>query len=221
MEKFLLNGEWRITSKSYDLVGTVPGSVYSNLLAQGLIEDPFYRGNEATAMDIMDEEFVFTKEFEYEKTSDKILLVCEGIDTLCDLYVNGKYLAHVENMHRSYYLDVTALLKDGKNEIKAVFPPLDAYIKAKKAEKELISGSDCTMAGFSYVRKASYMYGWDWGPRMPDAGIWRNVYLLEKDSARLTDVELLQRHENCKVFVLPKVETDSPAEIAVTVTVRA
>ena len=58
MEKFLLNGKWKIQSNTYDTVGDVPGSVYSALLQNGLMEDPFYRDNERKALEIMDEEFV-------------------------------------------------------------------------------------------------------------------------------------------------------------------
>ena len=73
MEKFSLNGEWRIQSNTYDVIGEIPGSVYSTLLASGKMEDPFYRGNEREALAIMDEEFTFTKEFEYTKKTVKIL----------------------------------------------------------------------------------------------------------------------------------------------------
>ena len=131
MEKFALNGKWQIKSNTYDTTGEIPGSVYTALLANGLMEDPFYRDNEAKALAIMDEEFVFTKEFVYAKKSDSVLLVCEGIDTLCDIYVNNQFVAHTDNMHRAYYLEVASYLTDGENVIKMVFPPYDAYIKAK------------------------------------------------------------------------------------------
>ena len=72
MEKFTLNGQWHINSKTYDVIGEVPGSVYATLLANGLMEDSFYRDNEAKALAIMDEAFVFTREFEYTKKSDSI-----------------------------------------------------------------------------------------------------------------------------------------------------
>ncbi|MBQ8876334.1 MAG: glycoside hydrolase family 2 protein [Clostridia bacterium] len=213
MEKFLLNGKWRIKSNSYDTVGEVPGSVYSALLKNGLMEDPFYRDNERKALAIMDEEFVFTKEFSYVKSSKKILLVCEGIDTLCDLYINGQFVAHTDNMHRAYVFDVTQYLVDGDNVIKAVFPSYDAYIKAKRKEKMISSGSCATMLGFSYVRKANYMSGWDWGPMLPDAGIWKDIYLIDGDLPRITDVRILQRHENGKAFVRVNAETSAPAEV--------
>ena len=105
MEKFSLNGEWRIQSDTYDVVGEIPGSVYSTLLASGKMEAPFYRGNEREALAIMDEEFTFTKEFEYTKKTGKILLVCEGIDTLCNLYINDRFVAHTDNMPRKYSFD--------------------------------------------------------------------------------------------------------------------
>ena len=217
MEKFELNGKWRITSNTYDVTGNVPGSVYSALLANGLMEDPFYRDNEAKALAIMDEEFTFTREFTYTKPSDNILLVCEGIDTLCDLYINDQFITRTDNMHRTYYFDVTKHLVNGKNVIKAVFPPLDAYIKAKTKEKLVPSGSLATMVGFAYVRKASYMLGWDWGPMLPDAGIWRDIYLIDGKLPRITDVRILQKHSKGKVALTVKAQTSLPATVKVKV----
>lgn len=218
MEKFTLNGKWQIKSNTYDTVGDVPGSVYSALLANGLMEDPFYRDNEQKALAIMDEEFAFTKTFAYVKKSKKILLVCEGIDTLCDLYINGKFLAHTDNMHRKYTFDVTEYLVDGDNEIKAIFPPYDAYIKAKDKQKRISSGTSATMIGFAYVRKASYMSGWDWGPMLPDAGIWKDIYLINGEVPYVTDVRVLQRHDDGKVFVTATAETSLPADVRLKLT---
>ena len=216
MERFDLNGKWKITSKTYDVEGEVPGSVYSALLANGLMEDPFYRDNEAKALSIMDEEFVFSRTFEYVKKSEQILLVCEGIDTLCDLYINNHFVAHLNNMHRSYYLDVTAYLVDGENTMKAVFPPYDAYIKAKTKEKVVTRGSDATLLGFAYVRKAFYMAGWDWGPMLPDAGIWKDIYLIDGTLPRIQDVRILQRHQDGQVFLTVSATTSLPAETKIT-----
>ncbi len=95
-------------------------------------------------------------------------MVCEGLDTRCDLYINGKFLAHTNNMHRSYYFEVASYLVDGENELKAVFPPYDAYIKSKTKEQVITSGSSATLIGFAYVRKAFYMAGWDWGQDLCD-----------------------------------------------------
>ncbi|MBQ8726084.1 MAG: glycoside hydrolase family 2 protein [Clostridia bacterium] len=216
MDKFTLNGKWQIKGGAYELVGDVPGTVYSNLLAQNLMEDPFYRDNEAKALAILDEEFVFLKDFDYVKTSNKILLVCEGLDSLCDLYVNGNFVAHTDNMHREYTFDVTDYLKDGANQIKAVFPPYDRYIKEKSKEKLITSGSIATMVGFSYVRKAHYMSGWDWGPMLPDVGIWKDIYLIDGALPRIDQVRILQRHDDGKVFLNVNATTTMAADVEIT-----
>ena len=218
MEKFTLNGKWRISSATYNVEGDIPGSVYTALMENGLMEDPFYRDNERRALAVMDEEFTFSRTFEYEKKSDSVLLVCEGLDTLCDLYINGKFLAHTDNMHRTYRFEVTSYLLDGVNEIKAVFPSYDAYIKEKTKEQWITRGSDATLIGYAYVRKAFYMAGWDWGPMLPDAGIWKDIYLINGDLPRITQTRILQRHDDEKVFLTVRVETTAPCETSITLT---
>lgn len=74
------------------------------------------------------------------------------------------------------------------------------------------------MKGFGHLRKAHYMMGWDWGARLPDMGIWRSIYLIEKDFAEITDFFISQRHENGKVFVTSHITTDVCAEVEITVT---
>ena len=123
-------------------------------------------------------------------------------------------------MHRTYEFDVTEILVDGENEIKIVCHPVNPYIKEKLANFNLIASLDA-LEGFGYIRKAHCMMGWDWGPRLPDAGIWRNIGLIVLDSARITEFHVVQRHENGKVFVNPKVTTDKEAEVAVTLVTPA
>lgn len=211
MKKFMLNGIWKISGGKYSVNGMVPGSVYSALMDSGLMDDPFYRDNEAKALAVLDDDFTFTREFVYQKKSDSVILVCEGIDTLCDLYINDRFVAHTDNMHRSYYFEVGDFLADGKNEIKAVFPSFDKYIKKKTAEKKITSGT-CSLVGLQYVRKAHYMSGWDWGPELPDAGIWKDIYLIDGSLPRITDVRILQKHENGRVYLSVTPATDKPAE---------
>lgn len=217
MKKISLNGTWHLTGAGYDCEGTIPGSVYSFLLDNQLMEDPFYRQNELAAVKLLENEFTFTKSFVWEAAEDKVLLRCEGLDTLCDIYINGRHVAYTDNMHRTYEFDVTDILMDGENEIKVICHPVDAYIKEKHAEHPLIATQDA-LAGFGHIRKAHCMLGWDWGPRLPDAGIWRNIELLVLDSARITDFHIIQRHAEGRVYVTPYVETDLEADVTVNVT---
>ena len=217
MTKLDLNGIWRMKGAGYDCTGTIPGSVYSFLLDNHLMEDPFYRQNELEALKLMENEFTFSRTFDFTPTGDKVILHCDGLDTLCDIYINGVHVAYTDNMHRTYEFDITELLKDGENEIQIVCHPVDAYIKKKHAEHPLPSSTDA-LRGFGHLRKAHCMLGWDWGPRLPDAGIWRNICLFTLDSARITEFHLIQRHDAGKVFVTPAVKTDRQAQVAVTMT---
>jgi len=215
MKKISLNGIWRLTGAGYDCEGLIPGSVYSFLLDNALMEDPFYRQNELEAVKLLENEFTFSRKFVWKSTDDKVLLHCDGLDTLCDIYINGAHVAYTDNMHRTYEFDVTDLLVEGENEIKIVCHPVDPYIKEKLAMHPVPATTDA-LAGFGHIRKAHCMLGWDWGPRLPDAGIWRNIELLVLDSARITDFHITQRHVNGKVYVTPYVETDREAAVTVT-----
>lgn len=219
MKKIDLNGIWRMTGNGYDVEGTVPGSVYSFLHVENkILPDPYYRDNEDLYTSLMYEEYTFERSFDYEKGAEQgVALVFEGLDTLCSVYLNGKLVGETENMHVRYEFDVRDVLHSGKNLLQVVCHPVLSYMKAKNLENRLFGAYDC-MEGYPHVRKAHCMMGWDWGPRLPDAGIWRGVYLLVSDSARITDVKISQRHADGKVYLLPQVEMHGEAEVAITLT---
>ena len=218
MKKFLLNGEWSMSGGKYNCQGTVPGSVYSFLLDNKLMDDPYYRINELQATTILEDDFDFSRKFDFSKPDFPVLLHCDGLDTLCNIYLNGKHIAYTDNMHRSYEFDVTDALVDGENEIKLTFLSPNKFTREMHA-KDPVPGTTDTFQGFPHLRKASCMMGWDWGPRLPDAGIWKDIYLLTVDSDRINEVHITQRHENGKVFVKTAVKTSkNTADVVVKVT---
>ena len=217
MKRIDLNGIWRMTGNGFDCTGTVPGSVYSFLLDAGLMEDPFYRDNELAALKLMHHDYTFTRSFTYDPSGSRVLLCCDGLDTLCTIAINGVEVASTKNMHRRYEFDVTALLKDGENEIAVTCASPTVYCKAKDEEYELYGMSDA-YRGFSHLRKAHCMFGWDWGPQLPDAGIWRDIYLLEVNSARINDLRILQRHEAGRVFLTVEAQTSRECTLQMTLT---
>lgn len=218
MKKTLLNGIWNMTGGGYACDGTAPGSVYSFLLEKKLIPDPYYRANEREVLKITENDFDFSKKFNFEKSDFPVFLHCDGLDTLCDIYVNGKYIAHTDNMHRSYEFDVTDVLSDGENEIKLTFLSPNRFVR-DMYEKEGGYGCGNSLHGCQHLRKASCMMGWDWGPMLPDAGIWKDIYLLTVDSDRINEVHITQRHTDGKVYVTPSVKTENgTADIFVNVT---
>ena len=219
MEKICLDGTWRMVGNGYDCTGNIPGSVYSFLLGNKLKDDPYYRENEWDYLELMNHDYAFSRKFDFEKQSDdrKILLHCEGLDTLSEISLNGNFVAATKNMHRTYEFDVSEYLNDGENEIKITFRSPNKYIAERYADEELFGARDA-LKGFMHLRKAHCMFGWDWGARLPDAGIWREISLIRENSARLKDVRITQRHDGGKVFVTVNAEIDGSADAEIKIT---
>lgn len=196
------------------LPATVPGSVYQDLLDNRKMEDPYYRDNELKALELMDNDFTYVLSFDVEEEMterENILLHFDGIDTLAEIFLNGHSLANVNNMHRTWEFPVKEYLLAGINELKLVFFSPTRYIEAED-ERKPITGSSDAMRGFPYLRKAHCMFGWDWGPRLPDAGIWREVMLIAYDEVRLDGAYITQIHENGKVTLKTRVDVQKEGE---------
>lgn len=222
-----LNGPWTLDVSDSDFAAVpaaVPGSVYHDLLTAGLIPDPFYRDNETEALKLMDHDFRYSRSFDADRAmlaSDRVYLRCEGLDTLATVTVNGQKAGYADNMHRTWEFDVKDLLRPGKNDIEVLFASPTKYIKQAYAASRADGTSDA-MVGFPHIRKAHCMFGWDWGPRLPDAGIWRDISLIGVDTARILDVLVLQHHEAGSVSLEIKTHvtrvTDGDTKVSVTVT---
>ena len=101
-------------------------------------------------------------------------LYCQGLDTLATVYINGQEAGRADNMHRSWRFDVKRLLRSGENRIRVVFASPNRFLRqAVAADPEVTYEAAGTMRGNYALRKAHCMFGWDWGPQLPDAGIWR------------------------------------------------
>lgn len=226
MEKLTLNGSWAldIPGSSFPRIpATVPGSVYHDLLTAGQIPDPFYRDNENEALKIMDHDFVYSRSFSVPTgllRNDAVVLRCEGLDTLAEIAVNGTPVGTAQNMHRIYEFDVKGVLKAGENQITVKFSSPTRFIKAAYAQSRADGSSDA-MVGFPLLRKAHCMFGWDWGPRLPDAGIWRDISILGISTARIRDVYVRQHHQEGSVTLevdthVTKITGTAPVAVKVT-----
>ena len=198
MEKIAFAPDWKmnIAGEKKEYPALVPGSVYNDLLAAGRIEDPYYRDNEMAALELMKNDFEYTGKFDIDKDAlldaDEVILKFNGLDTLADITLNGVNLGSADNMHRTWEYRVLSLLKQGENEIRIIFHSPTKYIAEEFKKDPAILGTEDAMNGFPKIRKGHYMFGWDWGPRLPDAGIWRPVELLKLKKARLTSVYIRQ-----------------------------
>ena len=212
MDKISLGGAWSLSvSDSWqDVPATVPGSVYNDLIANKLIDDPYYRANEEKALPIMEHDFTYTRAFTPDERffgRDMVVLRFDGLDTLAEVILNGTKVISANNMHRVWEADVTDLLKKGENALTVKFASPTRFIR-EAYEKSPYEGSSDAMRGFVHLRKAHCMFGWDWGIRLPDCGIWREVSLIAYDKARIDNVYVRQRHEDGKVFVDIEAEAD-------------
>ena len=203
MEYLSLNGTWQLEAEGSDhkIDTSVPGSVYSDLLKAGEIPDPFWRDNEMKVLPLMEQDYRYSRKFDVPAailSRGHILLRCHGLDTLASIRINGQAVGNTDNMHRTWLFDVKSLLKTGENEIEISFASPTKYIREAFAAHR-VEGTEDAMEGFPFLRKAHCMFGWDWGPRLPDCGIWRDLELIAFDSARIRDVLIRQKHEGRQV----------------------
>ena len=216
MKTRTLNGAWTLEIPGTPFAAvpaTVPGSVYHDLLAAERIPDPFYRDNEMEALKLMDNDFVYFRSFQVDDAllaGDKVLLRAEGLDTIAAVHINGQIVGEACNMHRIWEFDVKSVLHPGENTITVSFRSPTKYIKEAYA-KSVADGSSDAMVGFPNIRKAHCMFGWDWGPRLPDAGIWRPIFLRTWDTARLENALMLQAHHDgvVDVTIRPEIAGES------------
>ena len=176
--------------------GKIPGSVYSFLLDAGKMEDPFYRDHEYKALELVKGDYTFVRTFDADPmllSQAHQVLRFDGVDTISDIYLNGMWIGSTMDMHTAYEFDVRGLLLESGNELKVCIKSPTRWIAQRDKEHHL-GGSIEAMKGFSYLRKAHCTFGWDWGPRLPDEGIWKDVTLLGWNDERITDVRIHQNH---------------------------
>lgn len=195
-----LCGGWKFrqanTSMWYD--AQVPGCNFTDLHENGLIEDPFYRDNETKLQWIEQNDWVYKTTFRLDDTLrqfDEIALVAEGLDTFCDVYLNGHLLGVSENMFVQRRFLCKAHLLDEENTLELYFhSPIKTvrpyYEEAGFAYPAENDKSEDKLS--VYCRKAPCHFGWDWGPRFVTSGIYLPIYLQGVTPVRITDVQVSQ-----------------------------
>ncbi len=173
---------------------TVPGTVHTDLLALHLIPDPFVGTNEKAV------QWVDKKDWEYRKKwplsaadlqYDVVELDFKGLDTYASVFVNGQLVLQSANMFVEQVVNVKRWLREGDNEIRVRFESPVKHDMPQFLKDQVIypAGNDASDIPLSiYARKAPYHYGWDWGPRLVTAGIWKPVLLKKWNKAVIRDV---------------------------------
>src|SRR3990172_3970071 len=190
MKKIELQGGWRVraidkyrtlpTSKrsvTRWMKGTVPGTVHTDLLANGKIPDPFYRMNEKDVQWIDMQQWLYRKQLDVPADflkERRIDLVAEGLDTYAEIRINNKRVGETANMFVEHRLDVKRYLRAGRNTIEVLFD--SPSIRSKELERKHGRLQVALEPHRVYIRKAQYSFGWDWGPKLTTSGIWRPIY---------------------------------------------
>ncbi|MDX1522074.1 MAG: hypothetical protein R3264_10640 [Anaerolineae bacterium] len=198
-----LAGNWQFRQIDSDewLPAMVPGGVHTDLLAVERIPDPFVADNEKRVQGIAETDWVYRRTFTVSAgllAHQRIFLVCDGLDTLAEIRLNGEVLGQTDNMFRQYHWEVKSRLSEGDNELIITFRSPLQYVAPRQAERPL-SGVSHAIPGGPYLRKAPCQFGWDWGPKLLPIGIWQDIRLEGRSLAKFDDVHLRQHHRDGSV----------------------
>lgn len=166
------------------LPASVPGCVHTDLLAAGLIPDPFLGRNETEVAWVGRREWTYEVGLSGSGTvgHDQTDLVFDGLDTAAEIRLDGRLLGSVRNMHRSYRFDITGM--SGRLSVRFA----SAYAEAEAVRERLGDRPGAYPEPFQFLRKMACSFGWDWGPTLVTAGVWRPVRLERWSTARIARV---------------------------------
>lgn len=198
IERQELKGGWTFREKdaspeeAWRPVASMPGTVQRDLQHNGLIPEPSVDMNDLNSRWVAERTWSYKTTFGSPKDSENGTtdLVFKGLDTLATITLNGEKVLEADNMFLEYRVNVNGKLKTSEeNEIRIDFAP--AMVRGRELVKEHENEhrfiAHQTEQGRLPIRKAQCHWGWDWGPIIMAAGIWRPIYL-ETYSARIDDV---------------------------------
>jgi len=172
--------QWVFNHNGKNYPATVPGTIHTDLMENKIIKDPFFGTNEQAVQWVSGRVWTYTTTFDAGNCNkyENATLVFDGLDTYAEVYLNGNPLHHTEgshvtnNMFRQWRFPLPKKLKEKGNTLVVKFlpsvPKEEAF--AKKLPYKLPDNR-------VFTRKAPYQSGWDWGPKLITAGMWKKVYI--------------------------------------------
>ena len=213
VEKICLSENWVLLheEKNINIPTVVPGSVFETLIDTEVIGDPFYGLREHEVLWVYESNWNYETEFDLEPAfleHKNVLLRCNGLDTISEVILNGENLGSTNNMFVRYDFRVKSILRNKGNRLTIKFksPTIKAREEKEKRGINLNTGY-AAHPGVPYLRKAQYSFGWDWGPKLPDIGIWKPIELIGYESLRIDSIYINQKlYYNKNLNELPKLE---------------
>jgi beta-mannosidase len=230
MKELSLNGKWTLEMKDWGkgvleepflpsyvpkdpVEAQVPGEVHLDLLRAGRIEEPLYGVNAPKYRWLEEKEWWYRKEFQVEKDllDEHAELVFLGVDTYCDVYLNGEKVSSHANMFVPLVIDVTGKLRENNLLVVRVDSGVN-WVKDKPVQRYPKAESFFDFQRV-WLRKAQFTFGWDFAPRLVNAGIWRDVAIRFYEKAALRNVfiqsELSRDHSKALIRISGQIESFS------------
>jgi len=200
----------------------VPGCIHQDLLRHRLIPDPFYGKNELELGWIGDRDWQYRLAFEVDRElleQRVVELIFEGLDTVARVLLNGELILESDNMFHEHRIPVKDLLRAGENKLEISFGSASRYVVTHRPDFKAPTNFNDRTGECVRIRKEGCQFGWDWGPRLVTAGIWRQVRIEGRSGNRITSVHVRQRHfaDRVEVEIKPELaRADSAAEFLAT-----
>ncbi len=184
---------------------TVPGTVLTTLVDNGVYPDPGYGlNNLAIPESLNKQDYWYRNVFTVPTsvfpgfTAAHAELIFEGINNAASVWLNGEYLGTVKGAFRRGSFDVTIDLKPGQTNVLAVriSPPPHPGIP----QEQSILGGPGENGGFQALDGPTFVAteGWDWIPGVRDrnSGIWQPVTLRVTHALKLGDAQVVTTFKN-------------------------
>ena len=161
---------------------TVPGTVLTTLVNQGVYPDPYFGLNNMNIPESLSRtDWWYRCKFTVPKDIDgnQLRLLFNGINYKADIYLNGKSLGDMKGAFIRGEFNITDLVnKNGENILAVhVFPPHNPGIPHEQSmiAGQGLNGGVLSTDGPTFISSI----GWDWIPGIRDrnTGIWQDVRL--------------------------------------------
>ena len=217
------NWSFKASNDSVWLKASVPGTIHTDLIANGIIEDPYYRLNERKIQWVDKKDWIYQTTFnlnnqEFNRQNHELNF--KGLDTYANVYLNDSIILKSNNMHRTYIVNVKEYLLKGANVLRIVLEsPIKKGLELYDALDYVlpVSANDQAETGEVpggkrinvHTRKAAYHYGWDWGPRLVTSGIWRPITMRSWDDFRICDFIINTSLNGDVATIMAQIEIES------------
>eukprot|EP00727_Mastigamoeba_balamuthi_P002336 m51a1_g121 putative beta-mannosidase isoform 1 (1148) ;mRNA; r:403952-409163 len=187
----LAGDSWAVRNATSEPVAArVPGCVHEALERAGVIGNVRVRDNANRLEWVGRSDWGFSRYFDAPSDlldNRKVLLVCDGLDTVSRVSINGVTVGTSDNMFRRYFFDAKTALKNNSNFIEVAFRSASTYARERAAaypysvpfdkytdNRGIVFGDPYR----NFVRKEQCNFGWDWGPSTVTSGIWKDIKLV-------------------------------------------